>query len=180
MVLMDGQPRGGTLGFADGAGHTDIVFAVEPAVHNKLPPWLIGDHFNEVGTLKDVTQRPNIDYKRYMEAQAKGEFMLVVARDSNKDVIGYVALFIQPHPHYAHILVASDDAHYLVPRFRGLRLGKAMIEYAYKEAAARGAKIFVGRVKAASNHGKIYEEMEFELQDLVYVKDLTNEKPVVD
>lgn len=174
MVLMDGQPRGGALGFADSVGHTDITFRVEPVIPGQMPGWLVGDHFNEVGTLKDITQRPNIDYKRYIEAQKRGEFLLVVARDGENNMVGYVALFVQPHPHYAHIKAAVDDAHYLIPRYRGMRLGKAMIEFAYRAAANMGAKIFVGRCKASSNHGKIYEEMGFELSDLVYVRDLTD------
>lgn len=138
-------------------------------------------HYEEVtrAPLKNVLK---IDpwWAEYLEIQDSGELVLVAAWDATVAVpaplVGYIILIVRPHLHYSGVTVAVNDLHYLYPEYRGAGWGKKMIEFAEDCAKKKGAKLFSMRTKAALSHGHIFEAMGYHLTDLVYVKDLTNEK----
>lgn len=116
------------------------------------------------------------DWAEYQRLQEKGQLIFVAARSKRGRVAGYAIIVLRPHMHYAGAKVAYDDAHYLAPKYRSQGWGKKMIQYAEKVALAAGAKVFSMRTKAGEhNHGHIFESMGYQLTDLVYLKDLTNE-----
>jgi GNAT superfamily N-acetyltransferase len=69
--------------------------------------------------------------------------------------------------------MATDDLHYLMPAYRNLGAGKAMLQIAEKVAIERGAVFIHLRCKAAHNHGYIFEGMGYVLTDFLYVKEIT-------
>jgi GNAT superfamily N-acetyltransferase len=153
----------------------DIRFAVEQLSQNLIPGWMLLDHYDENAPIKRVFKQ-DLDWSKYMEAQDKGEFFLVTARIGLGKMVGYMAMFLQPHLHYKQTKVARDDAHYLMPEYRGQGAGKAMIAFAEKMAAERGASVFSMRCKAAQSHGHIFESLGYKLTDLVYLKELNHEE----
>jgi GNAT superfamily N-acetyltransferase len=151
-------------------------FTVETFYPHTIPAWMLADHYEENAPMKEQLKLAP-DWSRYMEAQRRGEFLFLACRDAQtKDLVGYMAMFLHPHPHYRDTKVAVDDVHYLMPQYRGLGAGKAMIEIAENCAKERGATMFSMRCKAAQDHGAIFKKLGYELTDLVYIKDLTHEK----
>lgn len=150
-----------------------IVFAAERLNRSTQPPaWMLHDHYVENAPLKD-TLKLDPDWSRYFEAQEKGEFLWVTARQAGS-IVGYMAVFLHPHPHYKGTIVAVDDVHYLMPVHRGNGNGKALIAFAEKAAFERGARVFSMRTKAEQSHGPLFEKLGYRLVDLVYVKELTD------
>jgi GNAT superfamily N-acetyltransferase len=153
----------------------DIRFAVEQLSQNLIPGWMLLDHYDENAPIKRVFKQ-ELDWTRYMQAQDKGEFFLVTARIGLGRMVGYMAMFLQPHLHYKQTKVACDDAHYLMPEYRGQGAGKAMIAFAEKTAAERGATVFSMRCKAEQSHAHIFESLGYKLTDLVFLKELSHEE----
>jgi GNAT superfamily N-acetyltransferase len=153
----------------------DIRFAVEQLSQNLIPGWMLLDHYDENAPIKRVFKQ-DLDWSRYMQAQDKGEFFLVTARIGLGRMVGYMAMFLQPHLHYRQTKVACDDAHYLMPEYRGQGAGKAMIAFAEKMAAERGATVFSMRCKAEQSHAHIFESLGYKLTDLVFLKELSHEE----
>jgi GNAT superfamily N-acetyltransferase len=147
-----------------------IVFAVEELTPDLIPTEMMLDHYEENAPFKH-TLRMDMDWTEYLDAQDDDEFFLITARLDGK-LVGYMGIFVHPHLHYRETMVAVDDAHYLMPGFRGQGAGKAMIDFAEKTAAARGATVFSMRCKVAQNHGHIFESLGYKLTDLVYLKDI--------
>lgn len=140
---------------------------------------MFGDHYNEVGTQKHVLRRPSPDWNFYMAEQKAGRFLLLVARNDTGDVAGYVTMFVRRHPHYDTI-IANNDLTYLMPQYRSMGNGKAMIKEAERIATEMGASLFFWRTKKGkSEHGYIFESLGHELTELVYTKDLTDAAPPV-
>lgn len=131
-------------------------------------------HYTEIATQKDVLNQPEPDWGMYVAQEEAGNLILVVARDPFGIIQGYCVLLLQQHPHYASVRVASDDLHYLEPRYRGVGTGKDMLYFAEKCAREAGASMMKLRLKAEKRpeDGKIFESMGYELTDLVYTKDI--------
>jgi GNAT superfamily N-acetyltransferase len=149
-----------------------VTFAVEQLHPDLIPFQLFQDHYAEIAAPKNSFVKPAPDWSRYLEAQEKGEFIAIIARDQGK-VVGYMSIFLQPHQHYIATVMAVDDMHYLMPSYRGRGAGKQMIEFAEQAAVERGATVFSMRCKAAQDHGHIFKSLGYELSDLVYLKELT-------
>jgi len=146
---------------------------VEPLRPDTIPAWMFGDHVEESCPNKEVFKlKP--DWAYYFREQREGRFFMVSARNENWDIVGYVGMFIRPHHHYSDVVMATDDLHYLLPAYRGQKLGAFMLAFAEKVAAEKGASIFLMRCKANQPHGKIFEDMGYKLTDLTYLKDIRN------
>lgn len=150
----------------------EVTFAVEIVMPQTIPIWMIHDHRAEMSEMAADIQT-GLDWDSYMAAQAKKELLFVAARDAkSRELVGYMVMFIRPHPHYKSIKAASNDAHYLMPAYRGVGAGKAMIQFAEAAAVECGARVLVQRTKAKDSHGYIFQSMGYKLTDFVYVKDL--------
>lgn len=155
-----------------------LEFRDEPYVMGAIPNWMLNDHMREVGSLPKLTVRPQPDWPFYMAEQDAGRLIFLSARDPIRDheLVGYQVILLMRHPHYQHILVATGDLHYLMPAYRGEGNGKRLLQEGERIAFERGARMFLLRTKAKrTSHGPLFESMGYELSDLVYVKDLTQD-----
>lgn len=87
------------------------------AVFNE-PNWpdLIREHFEESSPFAaDVALDP--DYQRYIACNDTGVFRAWTARCEGR-LVGYLGLWVQPHPHFRQTLCAVDDLYLLAPEFR--------------------------------------------------------------
>src|SRR5215469_2474546 len=176
MVHMDGQSRQRTLGPEGSAGDFELIFRRETLVVDSIPAWMMNDHYQEIATQRQVLHRPRPDWPYYMAEQKAGHLLFMAARlDTSYDLVGFVAMIVREHPHYADVIVASNDLHYLMPAYRGMGNGSRMLRAAEALAASCGASLFMMRTrKGKAEHGYIFEKMGYELTDLVYTKDLTH------
>lgn len=77
---------------------------------------LFQPHWEELALDKDkVPLDP--DYQAYLEAEDRGELLLVVARDAGK-VVGYFVGFVRPHLNYRTCIVLQMAIFWLAPEYR--------------------------------------------------------------
>jgi GNAT superfamily N-acetyltransferase len=130
---------------------------------------LIALHWREIAPYQDIT-RINPDLELYERLEAAGRLLLVTARDAGT-LVGYFLMILAPHPHYRHIVVATEDLHFVHPAARGWT-GIKLMKFAERMARAQGATLMVGRAKAKSEHGALYARLGYDLMDEVFTKRL--------
>jgi len=127
-------------------------------------------HWQEIAPYKDIlTLNPNTEY--YRSAEKSGALHIITARMDGR-LIGYIAMLLAPHLHYKHVLVATDDIHFLHKDFRKGSIGTRLFLAAEKIMRELGAKIMVLRTKASHNHGVLFERIGYTPLDIVYCKRL--------
>lgn len=149
---------------------TEVTYQVEPLTPDRIPVWMLSDHYKENNKFDALKLKPDWDY--YISEQKAGRFFFVSARARTGELVGYMAMFLRRHPHYADAKIAIDDVHYLMPAYRNLGYGVAMISFAESIAREAGATVFSLRCKNDEPHGGIFEALGYKLTDLVYVKDI--------
>jgi hypothetical protein len=139
----------------------DVVF---PQAQN-----LLQAHYQEIAPFQDLLElKP--DLENYRAMQKAGRLVCVTARQDGV-LIGYFAFFVHRHLHYIDTIVANEDVKFIHPAHRGTA-GIRMIKFAEIVARERGAKIFIQRSKAKSEHGALYEKLGYAVLDEVYAKRL--------
>ena len=148
-----------------------VVFAVEKfAVAYADAVNLLHLHWDEVAPYKDLLLL-NPDLLRYQQLEASGALHVVTARLDGL-LIGYIVMIVSPHLHYRHVLIATDDIHFIHPEYRKGSLGSRLIISAEKLMKNLGAKIMVLRTKANNSHGLLFERMGYTALDITYSKRL--------
>lgn len=96
----------------------------------------------------DFPFSPDIDaYQRMFDA---GVIFAVAAMDRDR-VVGYCTVVVVPHMHNPSVVVASNDALFVVPEYRhGLVAGRLIVA-AEAEAKRRGAQRFTWHCRAGTN-----------------------------
>lgn len=98
---------------------------------------ILGQHAQEVET-HGLIFNPN--FETYCQLDQLGNFLLVVARDENTEVVGYCGDFIQMDLHN-QVVMAINDFAWVKPNYRKTGLFAAMIEVTEEAAICRGAKL---------------------------------------
>jgi GNAT superfamily N-acetyltransferase len=127
-------------------------------------------HWKEIAPYQDLfTLNPNTAY--YREGEKLGAIHIITARMDGL-LIGYIVMQLNPHPHYKHVKIATDDIHFLHPDYRRGSVGTRLFLAAEKAMKTLGAQVMVLRCKAAHNHGVLFERIGYNVQDIVYSKRL--------
>jgi len=127
-------------------------------------------HWEEIAPYRDLlTLNPNV--ATYEAHEAKEGICVITAREAGK-IIGYIVMLIHPHLHYKHVLMATDDIHFIHPDYRKGRTGLQLLTFAEREMKKRGVKLMALRTKVNSNHGVLFEHLGYNAQDVVYTKRL--------
>lgn len=96
-----------------------ITIAVERAmdVMEEMKPLLL-EHWQEIAIDKDRVPL-NPQYNIYLEQEAKGELLLVVAREKGK-IVAYFVGFLLRGLHYADLLTLRMDIFRIIPEYRAV------------------------------------------------------------
>jgi len=147
----------------------NMVFAVEPfSLAYPEAKELLVLHWDEIAPYKDVLTI-NPDLQMYATLEKAGKLCVITARNMGR-LIGYVVMMLHAHHHYAHVLSATEDIHFLHPAYRKGSAGLRLIAAAEAEMTRRGAQVMFLRTKVAHDHGKLFERLGFAAQDVVYSK----------
>lgn len=148
-----------------------IIFCIEP--FSECYPEaqeLLRLHWDEIAPYRDLfTLNPNVEL--YEAAEKAGGIVIITARQSGA-LIGYIVMMLHKHMHYQHVLVATDDIHFIHPDHRKGRVGLHLIAAAEREMKRRGAGMMTLRTKVDHNHGLLFEHLGYDAQDVVYTKRL--------
>ena len=89
---------------------------------------------------------------------------IVTARDDDK-LIGYYVSIIAIHYHYKDALVAENDIHYILPKYRKGWLGYKFLKRVIQFLKARNVDIILHTMKADHSYLPITERLGFKLTD---------------
>jgi hypothetical protein len=115
------------------------IIVVNPADGMKLILPLIEENWKETGLNQDIELNP--DVAMYDRAFNRGSIFGLAVYDGD-EVIGYCSIYMGGHIRNPDFIIASNDALFLKEEYRGFISGK-LIARAEKEAALRGAKVFM-------------------------------------
>lgn len=125
-------------------------------------------HWDEIAPYKDLfILDPNVAF--YRDAEKKGILHIIAARMDTL-LIGYIVMILVPHHHYQHVLVATDDIHFIHPAYRKGSIGSRLFVAAEKIMKGLGAEVMILRTKVEHNHGALFEHLGYSPLDLVYSK----------
>lgn len=128
---------------------------------------LIDRHYEEIAQFKDL-QKLDPDWDSYAALARGGNLWVLTVRDDGR-LVGYMVMVIARARHYKTLLMASEDIHYLLPEYRKGLAGYRMIAKTVAAMKARGVHLTTLRTKAAKSHATLFERLDGELSDLVYV-----------
>lgn len=141
---------------------------------------LLRDHYAELAKNQESIAL-NPDWARYAQIEASGALRVFTARDDGA-LVGYSVFFISVHPHYADVVLASNDVLFLKKSHRTGRAGLRLIAFSEREL---GAEFSTKKVSVAW-HAKLGTALEailrktgYGVQDIVFTRLLSSSNPVV-
>lgn len=131
---------------------------------------LFTKHFDEISANKDIPL--DIDYEKYLGAEAAGSVRNFTARDQDGKLIGYAVFFIYQNFRYKSSLQAQQDVLYIDPSKRGF--GFKFIDWCDKCLRLEQVQVVYHHTKAKPelNFGPMLERRGYKLVDLIYAKRL--------
>ena len=131
-------------------------------VYDEASP-LMDLHWQEIAKNKQLLK---LNPDREFYDNVKDNVLLVTARMDGK-LIGYFVWFVFKHHHYADVLTAEEDIHFLLPDYRKGMTGYLLMKNARDAAIAAGAKFLVMREKIGKEHPAILKRLGFKPTDIV-------------
>lgn len=135
----------------------------------ELEPLMVR-HWEEVCVDREFF-RLNPNWEMFERLEDLGLVIAVTARDDTK-LVGYVIYLLQPMMHYAHVRLAQEDAHYLMPEYRTGWNAVRMFRFAEGELRAAGAHATVVHTKAAMDRGSLFSYLGYQRHETLYLKRL--------
>ena len=128
-------------------------------------------HWAEVAKDKTLLQL-KLDADYYEKIERNGSLLVVIARHAGL-LAGYMLLTLSTHPHYADVMVAQDDSHFLLPEYRRGLNGYLLIKVAMQFAKAAGAQYCYVREKVGHEHPAMMKRLGLRELDVTYSCNLT-------
>ena len=111
-----------------------------------------------------------VDDALYSSCDKKGVLHVVTAREDGS-LIGYIIIWVMPHPHYKEFgLQASTDAFFVVPKYRRGGTGARMLMFAEASLKERDVKKVSISVKIHEDHSDVMEALGWKPTDKVFAK----------
>lgn len=107
------------------------------------------------------------DDARFETLDGAGQLQIVVARSAGQ-MIGYMLFVVCPHPHYADVLCAFEDAYFLSADYRKGWHGVRLIREALRLLKSRGVQRWFIHTKKAKNMGRVLEFLGGSHTDEIY------------
>jgi ribosomal protein S18 acetylase RimI-like enzyme len=103
---------------------------------------LIEDHWEEVpfGPWKDLGIEVNTAF--YLSAEEEGYLRVIVARNDDDKMIGYVVLSCSEMNHHQGVWQASTDVVYVDPEYRGQKVAQQMLVACSEQCKEKGITFF--------------------------------------
>ena len=148
-----------------------ISIAVEPflAAYEEAFP-LLEKHYLELALNQDrVPLKPKLSV--YVELEARGELLIMVAREEGK-IVGYFSGFIRSHLHYETMTVCSMDIFYIAQDKRSAnpRAGIKLFRAVEKECVRRGVHNLIVGSKVHKDASPLFKYLGYDPIETYYAK----------
>lgn len=106
----------------------------------------------------------NPDWNIYQQLANSNVLHIVTVRDSKK-LIGYHVSFIHTHQHYAGVVVANSDLHYLLPKYRKGWTGYKFLKQVIQLLKKRNVNIITHSMTLRYPYLSMIERLGFKLTE---------------
>ena len=130
---------------------------------------LLYEHYREIAHYHDIPLDP--DWELYAAMDQADKPRLFTVRDDDR-LIGYGVFFVNINRHYKSSLQALQDVFFLLPEYRGARIGAQFIKYCDEQCKSEDIQVIYHHIKAAHDFGPLLINSGYELVDLIYAKRL--------
>lgn len=140
----------------------DVIEDVEP---------LLEQHYRELAKHQDRVKL-NPDWHRYRDLEQNGAFLVFTVR-RGRELVGYAGFFASRHPHYADLMLVSNDVLFLVPTLRGGTAGVRFIRFCEDQLRAIYAQqqcALTWHAKEGTTLAAVLPRMNYGVQDIVFSK----------
>lgn len=146
-----------------------ITFHIEHAQECLLElQRLFPEHYRELALDQDkVPLQPQ--WNVYLERDARGELLLVTAREAG-ELVGYFVGFIAPGLHYASCLTCTMDIFYIEPSHRNGSMGLRLFRFVEAELKRRGVQRWFVGSKVHADASALFERLKFRRVEIYYSK----------
>jgi GNAT superfamily N-acetyltransferase len=127
---------------------------------------LMGSNWAETGF--DFPFEPSAD--RY-QALVDAGIMFALAAFDGERLVGYCTMIVAPTMHNPSVILAANDALFVMPEYRGITGGR-MIRTAEREAKLRGACRVLWHTRAGTNLHESMARHGYVPADIVMMKEL--------
>lgn len=147
---------------------------------------LAGEHAREIMNEELSAQCPDIvidpDWGTMLALARGGLFLCITVRDPEIELepglgmlVGYAQFMIFPDMHRklkdgAYLLSAADDAYFVLPSYRGARVGLRLFETSIAALEARGVRKISVHTKAFKRDARLLNALGFVRDDIVWVR----------
>ena len=149
------------------------TFATEKvsALWDEIRP-LTAAHHAETSFYKDLPLAPDKD--RYLMMEERGFLRCYTARDADtKRLVGYSIVIVAVNAHHATSPpMASGDILFLDPEYRGVGLGRMLVNYGDDQLKAEGVEIVFHHGKHQGNFINTLVRCGYQPCELLYTKRL--------
>jgi hypothetical protein len=122
-------------------------------------------HYHWLEVAKDLVTELDLDHRFFAAMDRAGKLVLVTARHG-KTLVGYILFCIFRPPHY-NIIVAADDAHYLLPRYRTLPLFTRMVRCGEAALKSKGVQVVRFHTKTKVDRTKVFKHLGYEPEEIL-------------
>ena len=128
---------------------------------------ILPEHYDELCVTKEFPFDPDWDtYK----AMANSGMLRTITVRNDSELIGYIAFFIQPHPHYKSCKTAYEDVYFIKKEYRKGRIGIKLFQYAEKVLKDRGINRIIVHTKIHLDNSRLLEYFGYRHTDKLFTK----------
>lgn len=129
---------------------------------------LLQEHYQELCMHKHI-KKLNPAWDRYSALESSGALVAFTVRDDGK-LIGYSAFIVQPHIHYADLLVGGNDVLFLTKSHRQGRTGLRLIRFCEEQLEKLGVRVITWHAKPGTDLIPILERTGYKTEEVILGK----------
>ncbi len=154
------------MGLAQPQTHQATTYQRESVRDCIKEAWpLLLAHWGEVAHYPDIPLDP--DDAAYFELEDAG-FLRVFTVRREGELIGYAVFLVGPNPHYRTSLQAKQDILFLLPVYRGSRIGYKFIKYCDDQLRDESVQVVYHHVKPKVDFGPLLKHIGYEFTETIY------------
>lgn len=130
---------------------------------------LLKDHKDEISSLGE---RLNPNILGYTKMYHQDFYRIIVARDDDNKIIGYISYIIYEHPHHRGTRVAHQDMVYLVKSSRKGFNALSLIKKSEEIIKESNIKYIIQHSSLKNDISKLFERLKYKECDRVFLKEV--------
>lgn len=153
----------------------NIVFSEEGVSdlrHDSKIKELSEAHHKEIPIMKTDL---DLDYDKYYLIEKLDKLRIYTVRlEDTYELAGYSIFVLNEHILFKSKVTASQNALYIDPKYRGMHIGRGLLEYSERCLIEDEVDAIMQHVPEVNNFSGLVESLGYNKLETVYIKELTN------